>query len=111
MLPLVSKAPSSKQNESTELIDLVAAFEAINKCKITFTCLLALRKGYLDLKWDVSAWNRPEGNAEAGSLVLANVSVWGGDYLTLLALHTRLLYALDFQLALNEFDKVETKKA
>lgn len=111
VLSLGSKHSLSNGNESQELTDLVAGFEVINKCKITLTSSLVLTKGYLDLKWIATAHPSSEAASEQSSLALASASVWGGDYRTFLALLTRLLYAMDFQLALNEFDMVLPKKA
>ena len=90
---------------------MVAAFEEQNKCKITWSVSLAQHKGYLDLMWTVQATSASSREVEPYSLALASVSVWGGDYKTLMAVHTRLLYALDFQLALKEYDSAAPKKA
>jgi len=110
-VPLGSKQALSNGNEPEELTDLIAAFEAHNKCKITLTCSLQLHKGYLDTRWSMTAHDASKTLVEVLSLGLASVEVWAGDYKTLKGLLTRLLYALDFQLALNEFASVETKKA
>lgn len=106
-----SKQALSNGNEPEELTDLLAAFEAQNKCKLSITCCLKLHKGYLDTEWRVMAHEVSASPLEALNLGLANVAVWAGDYKTLTGLLTRLLYALDFQLALNEFERVPTKKA
>lgn len=106
-----SKQALSNGNEPEELTDLVAAFEAQNKCRITLSTCLKLRNGYLDMEWTAECVNREEGLSEASPLGFLSVSVWAGDFKTLMGLATRLLYALDFQLALNEFDGVKTQKA
>lgn|SRR5678815_5946086 len=108
---LGSKHALSNGNETEELIDLVAAFEQHNNCKITLSCCLRLHSGYLDLEWEAKAEEARGFRPEVAPSVLASVKVWGGDYKTLMGLHSRLLYALDFQLALNEFEGVEKQKA
>lgn len=108
---LASRRSLSNGNEPEEFTDLIAAFEAQNKCKITLQCSLELHKGYLDTRWSLRAHNASENPLEAQSLGLANVWTWAGDYLTFMALLTQLLYALDFQLAENEFAAVAHKKA
>ena len=104
-----SKHALSNGNEPMELTDLVAAFELHNSCKITLSVSLQLHSGYLDLLWVAEARENPEKDQEATGLVLASVSEWGGGYKTLMGVLSRLLYALDFQLAEREFDKVIIK--
>jgi len=108
---LGSKHALSNGNEPEEVTDLLSAFELQNKCKITLTVSVELHKGYLDSRWEAEAIGSQAGEPERGYLVLASVRVWGGDYKTLMGVVSRLLYALDFQLALNEFDSVSPKKA
>jgi len=108
---LGSKHALSNGNEPEELTDLIAAFEVMCSCKLTLDSSLELRKGYLDMRWTLTARNLQVGLLEPKPLDLASVSVWAGDFKTLLGLLTRLLYSLDAQLALNEFASVETKKA
>jgi hypothetical protein len=91
--------------------DLIAAFELENKCKITLTCSIQLHNGYLDTIWGMTAHDAAKTLLAPLPLGLASVEVWGGDYKTLTGLLSRLLYALDFQLALNEFDNAAPKKA
>ena len=106
-----SKQALSNGNEPGELTDLLAAFEVQNKCKLTLMSSVQLHKGYLDTQWRLVAHGGVDIPWEAPHLALANVAVWGGDYKTLMGLLTRLLYAVDFQLALNEFEKIAPKKA
>ena len=85
---------------------MVAAFEAQNTCRITLSGSLQLHRGYLDMEWRAQAMSSASEAPEAYSLVLANASVWAGDFKTLMGLLTRLLYALDFALAEREFNRV-----
>jgi hypothetical protein len=100
-----SKQALSNGNEPEEVTDLIAAFEQQNKCKIILTCLVELTKGYLDCRWTAEVVDSAEFRQEAEVSALRSVSVWAGDYKTLMGVVTRLLYALDFQLALNEFER------
>jgi len=111
VLPLGSKQSLSNGKEPEELTDLIAAFEAQNKCRITLSACLKLRKGYQDMEWTAECVNREQGLTAHLPLGFVSVSVWAGDFKTLMGLVTRLLYALDFQLALNEFDSAKAKKA
>jgi hypothetical protein len=106
---LGSKQALSNGNEPEEVTDLVAAFEQHNKCKITLCCCLRLHTGYLDLEWTATAYQRVPGHPEVTGSALASAVVWGGGYKTLMGVHSRLLYALDFALAEHEFDKTVIK--
>lgn len=106
-----SKQALSNGNELEELTDLLAAFEGQNSIKLLVTCSLGSRKGQADTVWVVSAVEGVEGVLVAPSSGFQSVKVWGGDFKTLMGLLTRLLYALDFQLALNEFERAPAKKA
>lgn len=106
-----SKRALSNGNEPEEAIDMIASFEQANSCKIIITSSLELNKGFLDWSWQASAKPSKNGELVANASDLANVRVWGGDYKTLMGLLIRLVYALDFQLALAEFERVEIKKA
>jgi len=104
-----SKQALSNGREPEELTDLVAAFEQHNSCKITLTCSLALHNGYLDLEWQAIATEKGAPDPVATGLASVSVKEWGGAYKTLMGVVSRLLYALDFQLAQAEFDKVTIK--
>jgi hypothetical protein len=108
---LGSKQALSNGNEPMELTDLVAAFEGMNKCKITLSCSLELHKGFLDLQWTAVAASGESKDPVPYALVLASVKEWGGDYKTVMGLVTHLLYALDFRLAEREFASVPKKRA
>lgn len=110
-VPLASKDGSSKTNDAQELTDILVAFEQINKCKITLEAHVELHKGYLDMKWTATAVENSQSTAVPTSSASQSVTVWAGDYKTQMAVVTRLLYAMDFQLALNEFEKAGHKKA
>jgi hypothetical protein len=72
---------------------------------------LRLRNGYLDTQWEVTLMEEPPTEQAQKHSDYPSVSVWGGDFKTLMGLLTRLLYAMDFQLAVDEFKKVEKQKA
>ncbi len=106
-----SKQALSNGNEPEEVTDLIAAFEQQNKCKITLTVCLKLHKGSMDCEWRAEAVSTKAGELDPLPWVLANVAVWAGDYKTLMAVVSRLLYALDFQLGLNELMPAGKQKA
>lgn len=106
-----SKQALSNGNEPEELTDLLAAFEQQNKCKLTLSVCLKLKNGYLDTEWTMTATDQEHQSLVQLPLGLGSVAVWAGDYKTLMGLLTRLMYSLDFQLALNEFETADIKKA
>jgi hypothetical protein len=108
---LGSKQALSNGNEPEELTDLIVGFEAMNQCKVTLNVCVELKKGYLDTLWTATALSTKDWEQVPKPLELANVSVWAGDFKTLMGLVTRLLYSLDFMIASHEFDNVATKKA
>lgn len=110
-VPLGSNHALSNGNEPEEVTDLIAAFEQQNQCRIILTVFLQLHKGYMDCQWRAQAVSTKDHEQLPNPVVLANVAVWAGDYKTLMAVVSRLLYALDFQLALNEFESAGHKKA
>lgn len=104
-----SKQALSNGREPEELTDLVAAFEQHNNVRIILTSSLVLHRGYLDLEWRASAFERTPVDQVVTGLALVSVCLWGGEYKTLMGVASRLLYALDFALAEKEFDKVVIK--
>lgn len=108
-MSLGSKQALSNGNEPEEVTDLVAAFETQNSCKITFSSCLKLHKGYMDMEWEAQAVSTKKSDLDPSPWVLANVKVWAGDFKTLMGVLSRLLYALDFQLAENEFVRAAQK--
>lgn len=108
---LGSRAEVSNGSDALEMIELLAAFEMQNTCKLTLTCSLEQRKGSLDAKWVCQAQSTSSRDAGLPSLDLGSVSVWVGDYKTLTGVLTRLLYAMDFHLALQEYASASNKKA
>lgn len=101
----------SNGKETEELTDLIQAFELQNSVKITVNCSLELHKGFLDTKWTCTTVDTDKSRQVLPNSALQSVSVWGGDYKMLMGVLTRLLYAMDFQLGLAEFEKLEPKKA
>jgi hypothetical protein len=106
-----SKQALSNGREPEELTDLLQAFETANTCSIILSASLALHRGKLDVCWQATAVGGSTGLLVASVLDSQNVKVWGGDYRTLLGVATQLLYALDFQLASREFERVLENKA
>jgi hypothetical protein len=104
-----SKHALSNGKETEEVTDLIAAFEVHNKCKIVLFSSLELHNGYLDMHWTAVAGEEKVTSLVPPSLGSLSVSLWGGDYKTLVGLLSRLLYALDFRLAESEFDKAIVK--
>ena len=98
-------------SEWADVTDLLGAFESQNEVRITVSIAhLATPKGP-DLAVMVSAEGKSR--KSGGVLQLASVSVKCSALRlsSLASVITHALYALDFQLALNEWGVVENKKA
>lgn len=104
-----SKASFSNGNEGEELIDLVEAFQRQNNVSLEVSMSSQQHKGRLDLCLTVKAWNTRKESGEVPHLDLGSVQIWFGDYKTLMGAFTRALYAMDFQLALREYENAATK--
>ena len=106
-----SRDSLSNGREPEEVTDLVEAFQEQNKCVIILGSSLALHNGKQDSLWSATALEIISAGQEQQPLVLASATVWGGDYKTLMGVVSRLLYTLDFELALREYGNLGTKKA
>jgi len=108
---LASRHHSLDLSELMDVTQLLCAFEEHNSVRIHLVVeTLNTSKGPC-LVVGAYAWDRPA--EEPGARCLASVSVRCLD-LNLRhwnAALTHVLYALDFQLALNEFDALEKPKA
>jgi hypothetical protein len=104
-----SKASLSNGKEGEELIELVDAFQRQNNVSLEVSVSTQQHKGRQDLCLTVKAWNTRKENGEVPQLDLGNVQIWFGDYKTLMGAFTRALYAMDFHLALREYESAATK--
>ena len=92
-----------------ELIELVKAFEAQNSVEIRLEGQLRDAVKGIDLVWTAYAWDGDPDAPGAKYLASASVRCLEKRLLSLEAVVLQLLYALDFQLAEHEFQKVATQ--
>jgi hypothetical protein len=107
--------PNLKNSSSVigtgEIAEIICAFERTNRCRIEVTlCTQAFRDG-LDLRAEAVAWSEANAHGVRLRLVSANVRCSAERLVTLEAVITNLLYALDFKLAEREFERTKKPSA
>ena len=105
------KNGSSGRLELPELIDLIKAFEAQNSVELRITGQIVDGSQRMDLRWEAVAYDGDPDAPGAKILGLANVRCLEKRLVTMEAVLLQLLYALDFQLAENEFRNASAPKA
>lgn len=107
---MASRHSSLEMTEIADVRELMAAFEETNKVRVEVRWNIARRVRGSDLLVTMVA--HQEGTEIGVVPPLASVSVKCSamNLKTWNAVHTHCLYALDFQLALNEFESVERKR-
>jgi hypothetical protein len=97
--------------EIADVTDMLSGFEQHNSCRITMAVSVVVVNGVPDL--EIHAYAARVGESEAGADFLGSVRVscrtmnlkrWNSALI-------HVLYALDFQLALNELGHAEPKRA
>jgi hypothetical protein len=98
-------------SELADVRDILIAFEEHNRAKVTLTMELVWGAEGPDICVEIAAHDREKGIGEAPSLasVRLKCSALNLKHVTGVVIHA--LYALDFQLALNELASVEPQKA
>jgi len=102
---LASKAGYSASLELPELIDLVRAFEQSNSVRIRLRGEMTTWNGQRDIQWTAEAFEQTLEYSAALPLVYVNVRCMEQRLVTMEAVIMQLLYALDFQLALREYER------
>jgi len=110
-VPLALKNGSSGNLELPELIDIVKAFEAQNSVELVISGQIVDGTRRTDLRWTATAYDGDPDAPGAKILALASVRCMEKRLVSLEAVLLQLLYALDFQLAENEFRNASAPKA
>lgn len=105
------KNGSSQKLALPELIDIVKAFEAQNSVEIRITGQIVDAVKSTDLRWEAVAYDGDPDAPEAKILGLANVRCGEKRLVSMEDVLLQLLYALDFQLAENEFRNATVQRA
>lgn len=108
---LALKNGSSQSLELPELIDLIKAFEAQNSVELVISGQIVDGTRRTDLRWTVAAYDGDPDAPGAKILALASVRCLEKRLVRLEDVLLQLLYALDFQLAENEFRSANAPKA
>lgn len=110
-VPLASRHFSLNMSEVGDMTDVMLAFEKHNNVRIKVDMELIIDSAAPDLMITAKAMEVESKDTEV--LLLASVSVKCSsmNLKSMNAVLTHVLYALDFQLALNEFEKVPKKRA
>jgi len=108
---LALKNGSSGNLELPELIDIVKAFEAQNSVELVISGQIVDGTRRTDLRWTATAYDGDPDAPGAKILALASVRCMEKRLVSLEAVLLQLLYALDFQLAENEFRNASAPKA
>jgi hypothetical protein len=105
---LASKNGYSLGTGLKDIQDILRAFEVQNSCEIVLSAQRMDWKGKVDLVWTATAWDGDP--QETGVRLLASVRLGCGEtwLVRMEDLVLRLLYALDFQLAEQEFVRKAT---
>jgi len=94
-----------------ELTDLVKAFQEQNSCYVYFRACVVTVRGQPDIAWTAAAYDKDPEQPDARLLCLANARCREKRLLSMESVLLHLLYALDFKLGEEEFQKVEQKRA
>jgi hypothetical protein len=109
--PLALKNGSSQTLELAELIQLIKAFEAQNSVEVVLTGQIVDGVKATDLRWTAFAYEGDPDEPGAKYSASASVRCLEKRLVRMEDVILGLLYALDFQLAENEFVKLGTQKA
>lgn len=106
-----SRHHSLNMSEWMDVTDLLVAFEQQNEVSITVSMMTLRTPKGPDLAVMVSASGKSRKSGEVTQLASVSVRCLALRLNSLASAITHALYALDFQLALNEWGVAETKKA
>lgn len=105
------KGGSSGGIGMTELTGLLEAFQTQNRVLITVTGRIVTVNGTKDLMWEAKAWEKAENEVVRPLLASAQVRCLEKRLLTMESVLLQLLYALDFQIGLEELGTAGSPKA
>ena len=98
-------------SEVADVTDILEAFETHNKVRIECRLTLIRTSKGPDLSLMMAAHEEGVEIGEVPSLASVNVKCSATNLKTLSSALTHAMYALDFQLALNEMESASTKRA
>jgi len=90
-----------------ELITVLQEFERTNKVEIKLFGELVTHAGRQDLEWRLEAWGEFMGEPAAKLLASVKRTCMGSRLVTMEALLLQLLYSMDFELGLLEFQRTD----
>jgi len=95
----------------TDLTGIIEAFQVQNRVLITVTGRIVTVNGTKDLQWEAKAWEKAESEVVRPLLACARVRCLEKRLLTMESVVLQLLYALDFQIGLEELESAKAPKA
>jgi len=98
-------------SELADVTDLVGAFQDQNRVKVYFRFNVGKIGVAPEVFLTAECWGVDQETTEVPPLASVSVKCSALNLRAWNAVLTHVLYALDFQLALNEFGSVETKRA
>jgi hypothetical protein len=111
VLPLASRHFSLQMSELADVTDLLVAYEKQNQMRVTWSFLLKWEGKVPYIEITAKAWGMKGTDPEAKPLASVSVKCSDMNLRHWNAALTHVLYALDFQCALLEFDNAERKRA
>jgi len=108
---LASRHHSLDLSELADVTELLVGFEKHNNVRLSLRVSAVTRGKSPALVIVAEAWPTVDEQAVHGPLALVNVNCSDLNLKHWNAVLTHVLYALDFQLALNEYGSVEQKRA
>ncbi len=98
-------------SEVADLTDMVAGFEVHNTCVLEMRIMMATGVKLPDLQLTLLAWPKEGKSTEVKPLASVSVKCSATNLKTWNSALIHAMYALDFQLALNELGHAEPKKS
>lgn len=108
---LASRHHSLDLSELADVMDIVRAFEEHNSAQTFFRFNVGMVGKRPELFLTAACWGKDQETTVVPSSASVSVKCSDLNLKTWNAALTHVLYALDFQLALNEFESVERKRA
>jgi hypothetical protein len=104
---LATSRISSNNPDWVDVVEVMAAFEEINRVTITLTGRVVVVAGARSLRLELQAHDNKIEIGEAPSLASQRCSLGYGGYKTMESAIMWALYQLDWQLAQHELDKTK----
>lgn len=108
---MASRHHSLDLSEVMDVTDLLLAFELQNQVSIKLSMMTYSGSKGPDMVVTGEAWENKVKCGEVKQLASVSVRCSATNLKHFKAVVTHVLYALDFRIALNEFESVETKRA